>query len=205
MTSKPKWALVILVLLISDSQPTAAQGEVTGSFAIMRSSDQGSSAYTVIYRYPSVVPPGRNATFTIIVEVDSLTGLKAYLISYGVSVSLSLPSGTLFAQLNQSTPRLYQGSHWGPVNITIPLGQSASVGGGVGNVTITFFGDVWYDNPILFDYPESGAHTVGALAVGSGGPSGSSLNPLFLTALAGGAAAILALVAALGRRLFRRL
>lgn len=160
----------MLVCLLLAVPPSFAQGQTRGSFHLFFPSSLGNSGYTILYNYPSEVAPGRDLNVTIIVEVDQLSGLKLYLQSYGLLVSVSARGlGTVYAQVNRSNIFLYQGSHWGPVNVTLPLGKSPQPSKSlVGNVSVSFSANVWHGDPIFFSYPEGGARTVGNLTILAG-------------------------------------
>jgi hypothetical protein len=168
-----------MIVLLSESPIAVSPNTTSGSFDFSIQDLNGMSMYTLYYKYPSTVSIGTNLTIEILVVVNQLTGLRAYLRDYGATVTLNIdanhvPTKTL--HVYPGVEYLHQGGHWGPVNVSLPLDE---VGTGIrigqeakANLTITFADNVWLDAPILNYTPESGRRVVGTVTIQDQSPSG---------------------------------
>jgi hypothetical protein len=172
-----------IVGVSSQAQVPQASGTYQMSFV----SKDGTSAYSVEYSYPKIVPLNSNFTMAVTVLVTELTSLKLYLIDYGVTVTISTSNGRAVVKQVLSLPGhfLYQGSHWGPLNISIPINstvfgpaQSAPYNA---NVSIQFVGDVWYDFPVYWHYYDSQTQAVGNISIVAQ-PGGNGVIPILTVA-----------------------
>lgn len=167
---------------------------VSGSFQLSFTNTDGTSEYTILYRYPLSVVLGSNFTIQVTVFVDMLSGLKLYLIDYGLTVSIFGSSGQVAMKQVLSNPGmyLYAGSHWGPMNISIPISgpdfQNAQGDSNIANVSLQFVGDVWYDIPVNWHYYDSGTRGIGNITIES------SVGRIFPIAVVVTSASILAIV-----------
>ncbi len=189
-------AIALLLVIWGIPPPVHAQSGLTaGSVSFSVPDSRGTSSYTLLYSYPSVITAGRNFNVTITLEIDSLTGLKLYLIEYSVAVTVSTSSGASVTRLVESTsPWLYPGSHWGPLDASLPIstddfkvppGEST-----MANVTLALGTEVWWDQPFSSHFPESASKSVGTVTILSA-PGGGPNYPAFLgTVLAGTVAAL---------------
>ena len=154
--------------------------------------------YTVRYSYPTTVKIGTNLTIQILMVVDQLTGLRTYLQDYGVVVTLNIDAThtpTKTVHIFPGSDFLYQGAHWGPVSVSLPL-NDLNTGVGVGqenraNLTITFADYVWLVSPVLNYVPESGSKAVGTVTIQNPSPSPGLGSYLPYLAVAVGIALVL--------------
>lgn len=213
--------LAIAFLLIAGQLVAGAAAQstvVSGSFVVTNRNPNGTSMYTVDYRYPSAVTVGANLTVTVTLEVNELSGLKLYLDNYSAYVTLFDASGhflatkglaanvyTTVSALTQ-TRYLYPGSHWGPVNVTVPVLASATgLAPGqseLGNLSIAIFTSVWYDHPVSTHYVETGNKEVGTLNLTR--PQSVAVPAPFPTLVVLGVIGAVAVVAVVALVLLRR-
>src|SRR6266571_2062188 len=167
-----------MCILLSDL-PIAVSSEIrSGSFELSNQDTYGTSMYTIRYSYPATVNIGTNLTIQILVVVDQLTGLKTYVQDYGAVVTLNIDAThtpTKTVHIHPGSDFLYQGAHWGPVNVSLPLNE-LNTGVGVGqeygaNLTIAFADYVWLTSPVLNYAPESGSKAVGTVTIQNQSPS----------------------------------
>src|SRR5579872_1111443 len=171
-------------------QSFAADRTISGNFQLSDVTLIGSSTYTILYKYPSVVLWGNNLTIGITVEVNQLSGLFLYLFTYGVTVTVFSANGLATMQLVKGggadqSDFLYQGAHWGPLNVTISinhqvLGNSSQPLSG--NISVQFIDNLQLDrsatNP-YGTYEESGSQTIGNFTIVNA-PSGPQINENYL-------------------------
>jgi hypothetical protein len=163
----------MIILVFSSVFRISADSVVTnsGSFNLSFSDSSGMSDYTIEYRYPSEVQIGQNLTVAVSVFVDELTGLKLYVSDWAIVATVidsngHPQSGKFSSQTVQNF--LYQGSHRGPVNISIPItiDNFSSDGHDFGaQITIQWIADVQYDSPYNQRYYESNQQGVGNITV----------------------------------------
>jgi hypothetical protein len=163
--------------LVLANEPSVPK--VSGSFSAGVVEEDGVSNYTIRYTYPERVIVGTNLTVTATLEVNALTGLKAYIRHYRFDV-FAFVSGTLVSRATSAsdafaTP-LYAGAHWGPQRLLMPIN---STNAGVrpdetvqANVTLSFLADVYHDFPISSFSSEAGRSTIGTVILTS--PSGQT-------------------------------
>jgi hypothetical protein len=158
--------VVAVILLILVQSVHAAVQITSGTTHLSSSLAYGNTSYSIDYSYPSKAEVGKNLTVTIVLRVDSLTGLAEYLVNYKVVVNVFLGTQHLLSGFIQggsvlggaNSTILYPGGRWGPNNITIPLtaentgvskGQSAN-----GTLSITLQDNVWYGRPLNLYFNE---------------------------------------------------
>ena len=166
-------ALLFLTLTIRQStEATASPSVISGTYNVTLTNYAGTSQYTVEYSYPSTVNLGQNLTVTFTVIVNELTSLKLYLFDWGMQSILNSPDGQPI-NYEQSVAILgdwlYPGSHWGPINITIPI-SSANFSISEGStyqtsVSLYWIADVQYDYPYSWHYYENQQTVVGNLTI----------------------------------------
>src|SRR2546428_14191140 len=142
---------LLLAALISLLPLPSASGLVPANQFQIRNQDvSGTSSYTIFYYVPPTAKTGSNLNVTVLLYLDTLTGLKLYVRDYGLTVAVDLGKGhTLIDSVNVSvsaTKWLYPGGRWGPINFSLPLseqntgltpGQMARA-----NVTISLLADL---------------------------------------------------------------
>ena len=169
---------------------------VSGSFQFtFVSQAYGTSVYTISYHYPKTVTTNSNLTITATVTINELTGYKVYLIDYGLTATVFSNGIALMGRVlgGNNNKYLYPGSHWGPLNITIPINSSdfdLSPGKSVeANISLQFIGDVWVNLPVNpYHYTDSNSSNIGSLSIASGTqptPSYVYILPLGVIVLAG--------------------
>ncbi len=184
------WASAVLLILLASSLPrhpaVAAIGATTvntGRTQISFAGDPGDSNYTIDYSFPAQLQTDRSFNVTVVLFVDQLTHLKQYLVAYEIDATLYLSNGKAIigkvASPVAATP-LYQGSHWGPNNITIrvtPAASGVEPGESVqGYLSLRLIADVWYAIPppgSPWHYPETDARQVGNVTVTNEETAGS--------------------------------
>jgi len=195
-----------MVIVPSDLPIAVSSGVISGTFVLSNQDPNGTSMYTVHYSYPATLSLGTNFTIQIIVIIDQLSGLKTYLQDYGAIVTLNIDANHIPTKTVHVYPGnnfLYQGAHWGPVNISLPLDQQ-NTGVGIAqeskaNVTVIFADDVWLGSPILNFAPESGRKVVGTVTILGQSQSGDYEQYVPYAAVVGGVALLLISVV-LGRK-----
>ncbi len=188
------FALVCAILLVSlsvrqvDSQVSTSSA-ISGSFDLTFSSNVGTSKYTLQYSYPSAITLGQNLTVTVTVFVDQLTELKLYVFDWGLQATMSGPGGIPVSNKILSAGSgnfLYQGSHWGPVNVVIPItssnfnltrGKSFTT-----QVILQWIADVQYDKPYNYHFQESDQRVAGNLTVVNPNSTSGTANYYYLGA-----------------------
>jgi hypothetical protein len=169
-------ALLLCGLLVATTIPgthaqpqTQAASLVTGSFAGGSKDSSGTSNYTVLYSYPAVVTKatGSNFTLQLTLLVDSLTGLRLNVYTFGYAVTVFWTTGPVLMGHYQwyGTNYLYPGSHSPVANITIPMNDS-SVGvtpgqTTMGTITVNTDIEVYYGQPVNFYFPDAFMATIG--------------------------------------------
>ncbi len=188
-------ALVILILaLCAVSAP--AHGEsatISGSYNVVVPTSKGTSSYMVVWSYPATVRLGERLNVSSTLYVVGLTGLKLFVDTYIMSAFVELPGKGFVGQANVSSyfgcdrpmgcgsPLIYPGGHWGPENISAPIGNPGGIvpaGNSTATVTVGFVTTVWYDAPVSQDYQESGSKVVGNVTILSSQNSASSSSLL---------------------------
>src|SRR5438132_7296636 len=201
---------VLLAALISLLPLPSASGLVPANQFQIRNQDvSGTSGYTVFYYVPPTAKTGSNLNVSVLLYVDTLTGLKLYVRDYGLTVAVDLGKGhTIIRSANVSIVEqkwLYPGGRWGPLNISLPITeQDTGLAPGQAvraNVTISLLATIWYDSPIFNYLPESGDGRVGSVYVQGVGPavSGSSTIVPFLLIASGAALLVTRIVVFRGR------
>lgn len=183
LSSKRTWILLATFLFLNllifsnvstfvRSEAQSAPTKITGSFNLQFQNYAGQSSYTIDYQYPSVVNVGQNFSVTVTVFVDQLTNLKLYLFDWGMQSTINSPAGVPITQevaVGKLNDYLYQGSHWGPVNVTIPVtAGNFSISSGSSyntSVTLNWIADVWYDTPYNWHFYENQQHVIGNLTL----------------------------------------
>jgi hypothetical protein len=174
------WSLVSVLCLLMLSpfeRVSAVPSTQTGSVGMSFSSSAGDSNYTVLYSFPGTAVAGKSLNVTLTLEVNELTNLKLYVVAYEMDVTLYLTNGNaiigkIMGPTGNPNSYLYAGSHWGPVNVTIPVTDAAAgISSGAsmtGYLSVTLISDVWYDlqAPNLpVSYPESDSKTMASITV----------------------------------------
>jgi hypothetical protein len=190
--------LFILALPGFPSQVSAESSVKSGSVNYAVPNPEGLSSYTIQYSYPSNVTEGSYLNVTLSLYVDSLTGLKLYLIEYAVTVTIYSPTGgSVTRTVNSTSPYLYPGSHWGPIQVSLPIDKATfnlpSEKSVIANVSLALGTEVWWDQPYNFHYPESGSQNAGTvLIIGYEGPVPNYFG-FGVTVLLGAAATVVGL------------
>ncbi len=182
-------------------------GNVSGNFKINSVEPNGSSEYTIDYDYPKEVVTGSNLTVTVTLEINSLRGLKLFLTDYRIDVFVSIPRKLVAHGQNLGGERyLYEGAHWGPRKIVMPINAS---GAGVmpgqtiaANISIGFLANVWLDYPISYYSPDSGTEAVGNVVISN--RSSSPPLPYFVPVLVALGLALLGVYFLKSRQFFDR-
>ena len=201
---------LLLAALISLLPLPSASGLVPANQFQIRNQDvSGTSSYTIFYYVPPTAKTGSNLNVTVLLYLDTLTGLKLYVRDYGLTVAVDLGKGhTIIRSANVSVVEqkwLYPGGRWGPLNISLPITeQDTGLAPGQAvraNVTISLLATIWYDSPIFNYLPESGDGRVGSVYVQGVGHavSGSSTIVSFLL-ITGGAVLLVSRVVIFRRR-----
>ena len=201
---------LLLAALISLLPLPSASGFVpSNQFQIRHQDVSGTSGYTIFYYVPPTARTGSNLNVSVLLYVDTLTGIKLYVRDYGLTVAVDLGGGhTIISSANVSVDEqkwLYPGGRWGPLNISLPLTeQDTGLAPGQAvraNVTISLLATIWYDSPIFNYLPESGDGRVGSVYVQGVGHavSGSSTIVSFLL-ITGGAVLLVSRVVIFRRR-----
>jgi hypothetical protein len=167
--------VVGLLIYLSPRSPTASASSVrtiSGSFQDYFSNYAGVSRYTIDYHYPSEVNVGQNLNLTFTIFVDQLTSLKLYVFDWGAESTLATPSGppiTKEITVNSVNDYLYQGSHWGPETIVIPINSSTfDVAPGesfVAPLSLNWIADVQYDKPYNWHFYENNVSNLGNVTI----------------------------------------
>ena len=192
--------ILVMTLLISMplEKADAAVTANRGSFVLSFTGDTGDSQYTVLYSYPPSVSIGQNLTISLTLEVDQLTHLKLFVDAYEFDAALALSngkavSGKVVGPVGDPNEYLYQGSHWGPVNLTMPIRATdvgAFNGGSIGgNLSVGLISTVWYDLALPAhpqSYPETDSRIIGpeTVTTASGFASSGYLGYVALAAVA---------------------
>jgi len=177
---------------------------MSGSFGVAVTNASGSSSYTIQYSYPSVVTVGQNATVTIVLFVNQLTGLKLFVSAYNVTATVGsnssgfVGSGTVGywppSTALGASGDLYPGAHWGPEKLNVTITTPASGGSSLGTPGYLTIGLVTkvstYDAIGAPAVEEFGNKVVGPLTIEGGSSGGISLEAL-LPVIAVAAAVIL--------------
>lgn len=150
-----------------------SRGETkSGNFRLSFSNLSGSGIFTILYSYPGQARADSNLTLSATIEMNQLSGLTLYVRNYHMSAIVSGSKGGAVVETVKADTLLFEGSHWGPVNFSIPLKSqnlTLSPGGtSDGNVSIQFFGDVWYyDFRTRTNYHnlEGGGQTIGSIQI----------------------------------------
>jgi hypothetical protein len=180
--------IIVLALLIfsiisqrSTSEAASSPTRISGSFDLSFTNYDSVSKYTIDYQYPSTVNAGQNLTVTVTVFVDELTSLKLFVFDWGIVSTINSPNGEPKSQkltVAQFNDYLYQGSHWGPVNVTIPVLSSNFTGSNeksyTTSLTLEWISDVWYDKPYSWHFYESDERDVGNVTITDNAQSSSS-------------------------------
>lgn len=191
-TSRPRkrrWLYQILVIFLFAAFVATMQLDVwassvqyvSGSYNLTLSNYAGVSEYTIDYRYPATVNVGQTFNVTVTVLVDELTELKLYVYDWGVVSTLNSPAGPPVSDqmtINNAYHYLYAGSHWGPVNVSIPITSgNFSVTSGksyVSSVDLEWIADVQYDRPYNWHFYESNVTDLGNVTLLNQAQSGAS-------------------------------
>jgi len=186
---------LLLAALIYLPLPSASGLVPSNQFQIRNQDVSGTSGYTIFYYVPPTAETGSNLNVSVLLYVNTLTGLKIYVRDYGLTVAVDLGKGhTIIRSANVSVVEqkwLYPGGRWGPLNISLPLTeQDTGLAPGQAvraNVTISLLATIWYDSPIFNYLPESGEGRVGSVYVQGVGHavSGSSTIVSFLLITSG--------------------
>ena len=110
---------LLLAALISLLPLPSASGLVPANQFQIRNQDvSGTSGYTIFYYVPPTAKTGSNLNVTVLLYLDTLTGLKLYVRDYGLTVAVDLGKGhTIIRSANVSVVEqkwLYPGGRWGP-------------------------------------------------------------------------------------------
>lgn len=197
----------------------------TGSFGGGAKDSSGTSNYTVLYSYPAVVTPSTGSNFTLKLQllVDSLTGLRVNVYTFGYAVTIYWTSGAVLLGHYQwyGTNYLYPGSHSPVANVTIPLNDTGlEISRGqktMGTINVNTVVEVFYGPPINFDFPDAFMATIGNLTysdapattsvastTGAAGPTSAGQGLPSSDALLIAAAVAVVVVVAVGSYAFRR-
>jgi hypothetical protein len=188
---------VVMLLLLTQTRAYASSVNV-GSFRISDTTNGGTATYTIDYAYQEEVVAGQDFNVTLTLVISNLTGLRVYVDNYSLYVNVLSPSGTFLGSgaAKADPPRyLYPGGHWGPVNVTVPIGttESGARGTVLANVTIGVITSVWYDTPLSRDLPDVGSKSVGTVQVTGLTGQPQTLSPVLLgLAIAAAGAAFVA-------------
>lgn len=179
-------ALILIVLaeipnyryVNSDSQSSLVSGSFVSSFP----SQYGNSEFTVIYSFAKNLKWNSNFSINCLVEINDLTGLKEYVLSYALvttiygSNGVAIMGSTLGGYPN-SLNYLYSGSHWGPLSVTTQINRTAFSNPGAetfsASVSLEFIAQVQYANSIngvgLVDSETNASNlgTINIIAAGS--------------------------------------
>jgi hypothetical protein len=153
----------------------------SGSFQLASSTLLGSSTYTILYKYSSTVQWGKNLTVSILVEVNQLTGVYLYLFMYGITATVFTSNGlatteSITAGNDVPGDYVYEGAHWGPFNVSIPishnaLGNATSNQNLTGYISLTFIDTLQLDrsaNTPYGTYQQSGSQDIGNFTIVNG-------------------------------------
>jgi len=169
---------VALVLAPLVQLENSAVGQTTsvittsGSFFAGLDESDGVSNYTIRYNYPPRINIGSNLVVTATLEINAMSGLKLYLRHYRFDAFVFVNGNLVSGATNASDPfasPLYAGSHWGPRELVMPI-NSTIMGTKpaeiiLGNVTLSFLGDVYHDLPKSSFGSESGRSTIGTVSI----------------------------------------
>ncbi len=201
MSSKAALTAFALALLVFAplTVPVRAQSQlVTGSFDITVTDQAGTSVYTIQYSYPTQVTVGQSANLSVVLQIRSLTGLKLFVSAYNITALVGVNSGGFVASRTVgyypastdlgASGNLYPGGHWGPYNITLPIGN-APPAPGPGETVQGFLSIGLLTKVSTYEaigapaITESGSKVVGPLSVSNNSQLSTS-NPLILVAVA---------------------
>lgn len=213
---------LLIILIIFSSAPlstrewTSGSGIASGSFQLSFQNLNGNSKYTISYSYPTSASWNDNLNVAITVFVNELTGVKEYVQDYSLILTISANNGGAIVQRlhhgSAGVPAdyLYQGSHWGPINMTVPLNPSnfsASSQESLGaSLSIQFIGNVQYGLSTAappFLALDSGTGSAGniTITVPSEGISSSEFPQILaITLICGGVAVVGVLYYLRGRK-----
>jgi hypothetical protein len=147
--------------------------------------------YSIYYSVPSEAQTGSNLNVTVMLVVNTLTGLKGFVQDYSLTALLAFPNGRVVGNsVNVSGiahQRLYPGGRWGPLNISISVTeQKTGMTAGqtmLANVTVGFVASVWNEVPVGVFTQEAGTGGAGSILVKDSSAStnsGSFVLPFIL-------------------------
>lgn len=193
-------ALAIVLLVSSESLPAATQTS-SGSVQMSAQSLLYGSSYTVDYQVQSQAVVGQNATFTLTLYVDNVTGEGSYVLNYELVVTIYVDlahvlTGSVLGQA-PAAPFLYPGAHWGPETVSIPLTQeNTGIQPGASknvSLSIAIEDEVWLGYPVEYNVPTNAQGSMGSMVISS--PGGESTPALgYILAAAGLAVVAVAVV-----------
>lgn len=170
-------ACVLAAAMVLGSTPRAfgSTGSVVYTFGAASSLNQ--SNYTLYYTVPPVIQVGAKANLTFFLYVTALTGWKIQSQRQILQVIINTPTKQVTTQKFENDVILYQGSRWGPFNVTLDLNASQT-GLSPGQVVdATVFANLvvyeQYDNPVYPFLVDDGA-TLQVTSVQIAAPSGGS-------------------------------
>jgi hypothetical protein len=181
----------------------SARTVTSNSFQLTFVNPDGTSEYTIVYSYPDIIQFNTNFTVQVTIFVTMLRGLKLYLVDYGLTLSVfdSQGGGVIKQIIGTPGSYLYEGSHWGPLNVSIPINSSdvqMEPGNTIhANISLQFIGDVWYDRPINWHYYDSGTRSIGNISIiQTRNSTSGSYSILILATIVVSAAGIIAVTSA---------
>lgn len=195
------FAVLALTLLVSFQTLPAFAQRSTGSVQMSDESLLYGSSYTVDYQYQSQATVGQNATFTLTLYLDNVTGDGSYVLNYEMVVTLYVDlTHVLTGRVIEPSlgPLLYPGSHWGPENISIPLTQENTgiKSGASRNVSISVAveDEVWLGYPAEYNVPTNAQGSMGSMLIS---PPGGKSTPILGYGLVAGGLIVVALAVVL--------
>jgi len=197
-------ALVLFtaVLILSVIPPLTSGQTEGGSAAMATYGAHGNNYFTLQYHYSENVKTGSDLVMALTLFVNNITGQESYIINYELVVTVYVDLthvveasvGSTTGLGNTSGRPLYPGSHWGPLNVTLPISESNSgVSAGQSrnaSIGVALNYEVWLELPYNYDLTEGTQASAGSVIVQ--GPSSTTVNYLGYALVVGGIAVVAA-------------
>jgi hypothetical protein len=88
--------------------------------------DNNESMYSLYYTAPAVIQTGVKTNLTFYIYITELSGWKIENQRQILTININTPSATVFTQKMNRTGFAYEGSRWGPFNMTVDITASQS-------------------------------------------------------------------------------
>ena len=152
MNSTKVVVCVVIGLMIFGSLPRAkadSGGPIVYTFGDKL--DTNESQYSLYYTTPPVIQTGVRTNLTFYIYLTELSGWKIEVQRQNLTININTPTATVASATANRTGFAYQGSRWGPFNMTVDItaAQAGLSPGQTTNATVyaNLIVDEQYDDP----------------------------------------------------------